>query len=189
MMGRKERTFGPLPPLPLEELVPPDHFYVRTHAAAGLRSAGGGLPRLCAQATVHPLAARATRRAQSQRGGSGPGARLPRDGALRQGDAQTPSVGRAAVRGGERLARATPLPAPGTTEGQRRGAADRGGAEPEAPAQPTGVGPPTVPERSHWDRAPTSSRDARHPPVTTSLLRNPTATHAAAASTPTFSTG
>jgi transposase len=27
MMGRKERTFGPLPPLTLEELVPPDHFY------------------------------------------------------------------------------------------------------------------------------------------------------------------
>src|SRR5918997_4870866 len=27
MMGRKERTFGPLPPLTLEDLVPPDHFY------------------------------------------------------------------------------------------------------------------------------------------------------------------
>jgi transposase len=27
MMGRKERVFGPLPPLTLEELVPPDHFY------------------------------------------------------------------------------------------------------------------------------------------------------------------
>jgi transposase len=27
MMGRKERTFGPLPPLTLEELVPPEHFY------------------------------------------------------------------------------------------------------------------------------------------------------------------
>jgi transposase len=27
MMGRKERTFGPLPPLTLEELVPPDSFY------------------------------------------------------------------------------------------------------------------------------------------------------------------
>jgi len=27
MMGRKERAFGPLPPLTLEELVPPDHFY------------------------------------------------------------------------------------------------------------------------------------------------------------------
>jgi hypothetical protein len=27
MMGLKERAFGPLPPLTLEELVPPDHFY------------------------------------------------------------------------------------------------------------------------------------------------------------------
>src|SRR5688572_11542847 len=27
MMGRKERVFGPLPPLTLEELVPPDSFY------------------------------------------------------------------------------------------------------------------------------------------------------------------
>jgi hypothetical protein len=27
MMGRKERAFGPLPPLTLEDLVPPDHFY------------------------------------------------------------------------------------------------------------------------------------------------------------------
>jgi len=26
-MGRKERAFGPLPPLTLEDLVPPDHFY------------------------------------------------------------------------------------------------------------------------------------------------------------------
>jgi transposase len=27
MMGRKERVFGRLPPLTLEELVPPDHVY------------------------------------------------------------------------------------------------------------------------------------------------------------------
>jgi transposase len=27
MMGVKERVFGPLPPVSLEELVPPDHFY------------------------------------------------------------------------------------------------------------------------------------------------------------------
>jgi transposase len=26
MMGRKERAFGPLPPVSLEDLVPPDHF-------------------------------------------------------------------------------------------------------------------------------------------------------------------
>ncbi len=29
MMGIKERAFGPLPPVTLEELVPPDHFYRR----------------------------------------------------------------------------------------------------------------------------------------------------------------
>ena len=27
MMGTKERSFAPLPPVSLEELVPPDHFY------------------------------------------------------------------------------------------------------------------------------------------------------------------
>src|SRR3954465_1459651 len=27
MMGTKERAFGPLPPVTLEDLVPPDHFY------------------------------------------------------------------------------------------------------------------------------------------------------------------
>ena len=27
MMGTKERAFGPLPPVSLEDLVPPDHFY------------------------------------------------------------------------------------------------------------------------------------------------------------------
>src|SRR3954468_22681946 len=29
MMGTKERAFGPLPAVTLEELVPPDHFYRR----------------------------------------------------------------------------------------------------------------------------------------------------------------
>src|SRR3954447_6056007 len=27
MMGKKDRSFGPLPPVSLEDLVPPDHFY------------------------------------------------------------------------------------------------------------------------------------------------------------------
>jgi transposase len=27
MMGIKERAFGPLPPVSLEDLIPPDHFY------------------------------------------------------------------------------------------------------------------------------------------------------------------
>ena len=27
MMGTKERAFAPLPPVTLEDLVPPDHFY------------------------------------------------------------------------------------------------------------------------------------------------------------------
>ena len=27
MMGSKERAFAPLPPVTLEDLVPPDHFY------------------------------------------------------------------------------------------------------------------------------------------------------------------
>ena len=27
MMGIKGRAFGPLPPVTLEELIPPDHFY------------------------------------------------------------------------------------------------------------------------------------------------------------------
>ncbi len=36
MMGRKERAFGPLPPLTLEELVPPDHFYRHLERALDL---------------------------------------------------------------------------------------------------------------------------------------------------------
>ena len=36
MMGRKERAFGPLPPLTLEELVPPDHFYRRLERSLDL---------------------------------------------------------------------------------------------------------------------------------------------------------
>ena len=27
MMGIKERAFGPLPPVTLDDLIPPDHFY------------------------------------------------------------------------------------------------------------------------------------------------------------------
>jgi transposase len=37
MMGRKERMFGPLPPLTLEELVPPDHFYRHLERSLDLR--------------------------------------------------------------------------------------------------------------------------------------------------------
>ena len=70
----------------------------------------------------------------------GPGARLPRDRALRQGDAQAEGLGRAALRRGQGLARAAPLPAAGAGEGQRRGAADRRRPEPEAPAQQAGWG-------------------------------------------------
>src|SRR5215203_3848052 len=36
MMGRKERAFGPLPPLTLEDLVPPDHFYRHLERALDL---------------------------------------------------------------------------------------------------------------------------------------------------------
>ena len=36
MMGRKERAFGPLPPVTLEELVPPDHFYRHLERALDL---------------------------------------------------------------------------------------------------------------------------------------------------------
>ena len=35
MMGRKERAFHPLPPLTLEDLVPPDHFYCHLFQHAG----------------------------------------------------------------------------------------------------------------------------------------------------------
>jgi len=36
MMGIKERAFGPLPSVTLEELVPPDHFYRHVEAALDL---------------------------------------------------------------------------------------------------------------------------------------------------------
>jgi hypothetical protein len=37
MMGIKERAFGPLPPVSLEDLVPPDHFYRHLERALDLR--------------------------------------------------------------------------------------------------------------------------------------------------------
>ena len=36
MMGIKGRAFGPLPPVTLEDLVPPDHFYRHLEAALDL---------------------------------------------------------------------------------------------------------------------------------------------------------
>src|SRR5512132_501366 len=36
MMGIKERVFGPLPPVSLEDLVPPDHFYRRLERSLDL---------------------------------------------------------------------------------------------------------------------------------------------------------
>ena len=36
MMGIKERAFGPLPPVSLEDLVPPDHFYRHLQAKLDL---------------------------------------------------------------------------------------------------------------------------------------------------------
>jgi hypothetical protein len=36
MMGHKERAFGPLPPVTLEELVPADHFYRHLEATLDL---------------------------------------------------------------------------------------------------------------------------------------------------------
>ena len=36
MMGSKERVFEPLPPVTLEELVPPDHFYRHLEAKLDL---------------------------------------------------------------------------------------------------------------------------------------------------------
>src|SRR3712207_8395175 len=71
---------------------------------------------------------------------SRPGARLPRDAGLPEGDAETPSLGRAALRGGEGLARPTPLPLARPLEGEQRGAPGGGGAEPQTMAQQGGVG-------------------------------------------------
>ena len=36
MMGTKERAFAPLPPVSLEDLIPPDHFYRRLERALDL---------------------------------------------------------------------------------------------------------------------------------------------------------
>ena len=71
---------------------------------------------------------------------SRPGARLPRDAGLPESDAETPSLGRAALRGGEGLARRTPLPVERPLEGEQRGALGGGGAEPQALAHEDGVG-------------------------------------------------
>jgi hypothetical protein len=70
MMGTKERAFGPLPPVTLEDLVPPGHFYrlsrgpaaavplqVRDDPTAGVRSASWGVRRLRLPAAVHHVTA------------------------------------------------------------------------------------------------------------------------------------
>jgi hypothetical protein len=64
-----------------------------------------------------------------------------------EGAPQAAGLGGTAVRRGQGLARAAPLPAAGAGEGQRGGIADRGRAEPEAAAEPRGLGPPPVAER------------------------------------------
>ena len=99
-----------------------------------------------AQGAVHQLPARPARWPQCGRAVPRPGARLPRHRALRQGDAETQGLGGAPLRRGQGLARPAPLPPAGAGEGQRRGAADRGGPKPEAIAESPGLGPPPVAE-------------------------------------------
>ena len=85
-------------------------------------------------------------------------------------------LGRAALRRGQGLARAAPLPPARAGEGQRRGAADRGRAEPEAAAQPRGLGTAPVAERGGRGRPPGSpASPARAGPdaMTATLLTVP----------------
>src|SRR4028119_1855685 len=57
MMGRKERTFGALPPLTLEELIPADHFYRHLEATLDLdfvRDLVRGAYKDCGRPSVDP---------------------------------------------------------------------------------------------------------------------------------------
>ncbi len=103
------------------------------------------------------------------------GARLPRDGGVRQGDAETQGLGRTALRRGERLARLAPLPAPRIGEGQRRRVAHRYRPEPQAPPQQTGLGTAPVAKRGTRRDAPGGGADSCRPAMTEALpdIRRP----------------
>ena len=129
-------------------------FAERDDPTPDLSSISRGLCGLCAPLPVHDLTTRTARQPESRRGRSGPSARLPHDRALRQSDAQTASLGRTALCRSQSVARLASVPLARVGEGQRRGAAGRRRAEPEAPAQPVGLGTTTLPERRRRSRPP-----------------------------------
>ncbi len=94
------------------------------------------------------------------------------------GSGPTPGLGRAALRRGQRVARAGALPAarPGTR--QRRGAADGERAEPQAPAGRAGLGPAALPGRTgarhrRWPERSTPFASASRPSSPSVLPRRP----------------
>ena len=107
----------------------------------------GDLQRLPAEGARAPPATHGRSVHRSlRRGVPRPGARLPRDGGLPEGDAQAEGLGGAAVRRGQAVARPAPVPAAGAGAGQHGRAADRGRAEPEALAGGDGLGPAPRPD-------------------------------------------
>ena len=133
---------------------------MRDDPAASVRGASWGVRRLRLPTAVHYVAARQARGAQPGGDLSGAGARLSRLGGVRQGDAQTQGLGGAIVRRSQGLARPAAVPFAGTGEGQRRGAADRHRSEPEAAAEPVGLGTPSLADRGGRARAADPLADA-----------------------------
>ena len=118
-----------------------------------------------------PTSSGATAPPQRRRGLPGAGARLPRDRALPQGDAQTARSGSSRCSPRRRTGTGCGDSGCGAGEGQRRGAADRGGTEPEALAESVGLGSPPVPGRSRRSRP--SSPPVQFGPRTMTVTRYP----------------
>jgi transposase len=118
------------------------------HAAAHLRRTGRSVCRMRPPPAMHYGEAGSAHQPPSRRGVPGSGARLPPHRVLRKGDAETPGLGRTAVRRGQGLARAAAVPLAGSGERQWGGTADCRRAEPQALAELAGLGAAPVPERS-----------------------------------------
>jgi hypothetical protein len=106
-------------------------------------------------------------RALLRRRVSRPSTRLPRDGGVRESDAQAQRVDRTAVRGSEAVAWAAAVPAAGACEGEHGGTADRGGAESQAAIERERLGTAPV---AGWGRrvgryaaAPACRNAVKHP--------------------------
>jgi hypothetical protein len=104
------------------------------------------LQRLSGESRLHPERARAGRASLLPCAVSGAGTEPPCNRGVQESDAETESVDRAAVRGGEAVAWDAAVPVSGTDEGQHGGIVHRGGTESQAAAERERLGAAPVAE-------------------------------------------